>query len=115
LKHVSRAEADALLAIPFPPAPNLKADNWLSLLIALWVMVVVEKHLVRFGGGRTKDFLRLCYESERNMLPFKGNLLVYVRVWLVSKRKRSCVTWRDHIFVYCFGGKGDLLFDDSRD
>jgi len=100
LKHASRAEADALLAIPFPPAPNLKADNWFSLLIALWVTVVVvvaeveEKHLIRFWDGRTmKDFLRLCYQSERNVLSFKENLLVYVRVCLISKRKRSCVTW----------------------
>jgi len=78
--------------------------------------MVVEKHLVRFGGGRTKkDFLRLCYELEKKVLLFEGNLLIYVRVCLISKRKRSCVTRRNHIFVDCFGSDGDLLFHPSRD
>ena len=106
MKHASRADADARLAAPFPPAPNLKADNnnWLSQLIDLWATaVVVEKHLVRLSGGRTrKDFLRLCYGSEKRVLLLGGNLLRYGCVRLFSKRKRSCIAWRDHILVDCF-------------
>ena len=105
MKHASRADADERLATPFPPAPNLKADNWLSQLIDFWVMVaVVAKHLVRLsGGGRTrKDFLRLCDESEKRVLPLEGNLLRYVCVCLFSKTEWSCIAWRDHIFIDCF-------------
>lgn len=72
---------------------------------------------MRLGGGRTrKDFLRLCYELEKKkVILLEENLLRYVRVCLVSKRKWSCVTWRDHIFINCFDRYGDLLFDPSRD
>ena len=75
MKHASRADVDELLDWPFPPAPNLKADNWFSVFMALWVAVAIGKHLVRFGGGRTKkDFLRLCYELEKKVVEVRGEL-----------------------------------------
>lgn len=107
MKHESRAEADTPLDTPFPPAPNLKADNWFSQLIVLWAAVVVvvlvvvvvvvvvveEKHLVRQNGGRTrKDFLRLCKELEKKVLLLKGKTYSAMNVFVLSVRGSGVVS-----------------------